>query len=157
MKPTVYLETTIASYLTAWPSRDLVTAAHQQLTGEWWQTRRDEFEMFVSRLVLQEASGGDPGAAARRLAVLNDLPILEVTEEAASLAQELVRKVPLPARAAVDALHIAIAVVHGIDYLLTWNCTHIANAALRTEIEAVSRAHGYASPVICTPEELLER
>ncbi|MGH2583937.1 MAG: type II toxin-antitoxin system VapC family toxin [Dehalococcoidia bacterium] len=156
MKRKVYLETTIASYLTAWPSRDLITAAHQQLTRDWWQNRREEFDLFISPAVLRESGGGDPEAATRRLAVLNDLPLLELTGAATTLAQELVREVPLPAKAAVDALHIAIAVVHGIDYLLTWNCTHIANAALRTQIDAVCRANGYASPVICTPEELLE-
>ena len=119
MSRRVYLETTIVSYLTAWPSRDLVTAAHQQLTREWWESRRSELDLFISPIVLREASGGDPDAAMRRLAVLSDLSMLELTEEATTLAQTLVRKVPLPAQAAVDALHIAIAVVHGIDYLLT--------------------------------------
>ena len=156
MKGSVYLETTITSYMTAWPSRDLITAAHQQITQEWWRDRRADFDLFVSALVLREAGRGDPDAAARRLAVLDDLPLLEVTHEATSLARELVQKVPLPAKAAVDALHIAIAVVHGMDYLLTWNCTHIANAALRIAIDAVCRARGYKTPVICTPEELQE-
>ena len=156
MKPRVYLETTIASYLTGWPSRDLVTAAHQQITREWWQNRREDFDLFVSQIVLREAARGDREAAAHRLQVLEGLPSLEQTEEAIELAGELVGALPLPRRAELDALHIALAVVHGMDYLLTWNCTHIANAALRNQIEAICGARGYETPVICTPEELLE-
>jgi hypothetical protein len=155
MKPRVYLETTIPSYLTAWPSRDLVRAAHQQITREWWDRRRGQFELFISQVVVRECQAGDPDAAAQRLDVLRDLPLLEQTEEATALAQALLEQVPLPDRAAVDALHIAVATVHGMDYLLTWNCTHIANAALRDPIESVCRASGYEPPAICTPEELL--
>jgi hypothetical protein len=155
MKPRVYLETTIPSYLTAWPSRDLVRAAHQQVTREWWEQRRGEFELFISQIVVRECQAGDPEAASQRLALVGDLALLEQTEAAVALAQTLLERVPLPERAAVDALHIAIAVVHGIDYLLTWNCTHIANAALRGRIEAVCLAEGYEAPVICTPEELV--
>jgi hypothetical protein len=150
------LETTIASYLTAWPSRDLVTAAHQQVTRDWWEARRDDFDIFVSQAVLQEATAGDPDAAARRLELLKDLPLLELTDDVTLFAQELLFQVPLPTQAGVDALHIAVAVVHEMDYLLTWNCAHIANAALRPRIEATCRVRGYKSPVICTPEELLE-
>lgn len=155
MKPRIYLETTIPSYLMAWPSRDLVRAAHQQLTREWWQRRRAEFELFVSQVVVRECQAGDPVAAAERLEVLRDVPLLEQTEEATDLAQVLLKQVPLPDRAAVDALHIAIATVHGMDFLLTWNCTHIANAAFRDQIESVCREAGYEPPTICTPEELL--
>jgi hypothetical protein len=153
MKPRVYLETTIPSYLTAWPSRDLVRAAHQQITREWWTTR-DVFELYSSRLVIQECQAGDSQAAADRLAALADIPLLEQTADAASLAEALIKGVPLPERAAADALHIAIATVHGVDYLLTWNCTHIANVTLRPQIENVCRVSGYEPPLICTPEEL---
>ena len=155
MKPRVYLETTIPSYLTAWPSRDLVRAAHQQITRDWWDRRRAEFELYISQVVLRECQAGDATAAAERLKVLQDLPLLEQTEEATRLAQALVERVPLPERAAVDALHVAIATVHGVDYLLTWNCTHIANATLRDPIESVCRENGYEPPAICTPDELL--
>ena len=155
MKPRVYLETTIPSYLTAWPSRDLVRAAHQQITRDWWDRRRAEFELYISQVVLRECQAGDVTAAAERLKILQDLPLLEQTEEATRLAQALVDRVPLPERAAVDALHVAIAAVHGVDYLLTWNCTHIANATLRDPIEYVCRANGYEPPAICTPDELL--
>ncbi len=156
MKPKIYLETTISSYLSAWPSRDLVTAAHQQITREWWEARHKEFELFISQIVIHEAAGGDRDAAARRLEMLKDIPLLELTESATALAQELIEQLPLPEKATVDALHIALAVVHGMDYLLTWNCAHIANAALRSKIEAVCRSKGYEPPVICTPEELWE-
>jgi hypothetical protein len=155
MKPRVYLETTIPSYLTAWPSRDLVRAAHQQITRDWWDRRRAEFELYISQVVLRECQAGDATAAAERLKILQDLPLLEQTEEATRLAQALVDRVPLPERAAVDALHVAIAAVHGVDYLLTWNCTHIANATLRDPIESVCRENGYEPPAICTPDELL--
>ena len=155
MKPRVYLETTIPSYLTAWPSRDLVRVAHQQITRDWWDRRRAEFELYISQVVLRECQAGDATAAAERLKILQDLPLLEQTEEATRLAQALVDRVPLPERAAVDALHVAIAAVHGVDYLLTWNCTHIANATLRDPIESVCRENGYEPPAICTPDELL--
>jgi hypothetical protein len=153
MRPRVYLETTIPSYLTAWPSRDLVRAAHQQITQEWWALRGN-YELYASRLVVRECQAGDPQAAADRLAAMTGIPLLEQTAEAASLAEALLRDVPLPEKAASDALHIATAAVHGMDYLLTWNCTHIANVTFRPQIEAVCRAAGYEPPLICTPEEL---
>jgi hypothetical protein len=156
MKPKIYLETTIVSYLTARPSRDLITAAHQQITQQWWHTQRARFDLFVAPPVIQEAQAGDPEAAARRLAALQGIPLLTLSEEAAGLAQALIAPGPLPPNAVIDALHIALATVNGMQYLLTWNCTHIANAAIRSDIEDVCRAQGYEPPVICTPEELLE-
>jgi len=156
MKLKVYLETTIVSYLTARPSRDLITAAHQQITQQWWQTQRARFDLFVAPPVMQEAQAGDPDAAARRIAALQGIPLLTLSEEAAGLAQALIEQRPLPTNAVVDALHIAIAAVNGMHYLLTWNCTHIANAAIRSDMEDVCRARGYEPPVICTPEELWE-
>jgi hypothetical protein len=155
MKPRVYVETTIPSYLTAWPSRDLIRAAHQQITREWWDARRGDFDLFVSQLVVEECEAGDPDAAAERLKAIRDCPLLEQTQDAIALAQALLHEVPLPEKAGADAMHIALAVVNGMDYLLTWNCTHIANAALRGRIEAICAERGYAAPVICTPEELL--
>lgn len=105
---------------------------------------------------MQESASGDPEAASRRLEILRDLPLLDVSDDATAFAQELLTLVPLPAKAAVDAVHIALAAVHGMDYLLTWNCTHLANAVLRTKVETICRAAGYTPPAICTPEELLE-
>lgn len=155
MKPRVYLETTIPSYLTAWPSRDIVRAAEQEVTRQWWATR-DAFELYVSQLVIDEVAAGDPQAAAQRLEVLEGVQLLGMTQEAESLGAELVRQAALPQRAAIDALHIALAAVHGMNYLLTWNCKHIANAMMRGKIEEVCRATGIEPPIICTPMELLE-
>lgn len=154
MKPRVFIETTIPSYLTARPSRDLVRAGDQQTTRDWW-ARRDEYELFISELVLLECRGGDPTAAADRLAVLEGVPILDPHPDVDSLVKALVRAVPLPPKATSDAFHIAMSAVHGLDYLLTWNCTHIANAVLRPRIEVACRALGFEPPVICTPKELL--
>ncbi len=155
MKFKVYIETTIPSYLTARPSRDLIKAAQQQITREWWGMR-DRFDLLVSQLVIEEASGGDQQAAKERLETMEGVPILRISEEAIELAGHLVAGVPLPDKAAADALHIATAVVGGVDYLLTWNCKHIANAAIRHRIETVCRTGGYEPPVICTPVELME-
>jgi hypothetical protein len=154
MKPTVYIETTVPSYLTAWPSRDLVRVGEQQVTRDWW-SQRSGYELRVSSLVLLECSDGDQDAATQRLAALDGVPVLAEMPEAESLAATLVRDVPLPPRAAADALHIAMAAVHGISYLLIWNCMHIANASLRPRIEALCRQAGYEPPVICTPRELM--
>jgi hypothetical protein len=154
MKPRVYLETSIIGYLTSWPSRDLVTAARQQITRNWWRNRRGEYELYVSGSVLAECASGDPTAAAERWEVIRDLPPLDQTDEALELAAQLMADIPLPAKADIDAMHIAIAVVHGMDYLLTWNCRHIANAELRKPIESACKAFGLTAPIICTPEEL---
>jgi len=153
---TVYLETTIIGYLASRPSRDLVTAANQQLTHDWWNQHRDKYDVFVSEAVVAECGAGDPQAAQEHLDLLGDIPVLDVTEEAENLAEELVKHVPLPEKAEVDALHIAIATVNGMDYLLTWNCTHIANAAFQHRIEAICRFAGFDPPTICTPQQLME-
>jgi len=148
----VYVETTVISYLTALPSRDIVQAAHQQITCEWWE-RRNRFDLFVSEAVLEEAGRGDAEAATRRLAALEGILVLEVGPEVLGLADQLVRSSAIPA---IDAVHIAVAVINGMHYLLTWNCAHIANAALRGRIEETCRGVGLAPPIICTPEELME-
>lgn len=153
MKPKLYVETSIVSYLTALPSRDLLRAAHQQVTRDWW-VERTQFELYVSQFVIDEASAGDRSAAAKRLAALQEATLLNTTPDAVSLARELVRVGDLPATALVDAFHIAVAAVHGMDYLLSWNCKHIANATLRGRIEATCRSHGAEPPTICTPIEL---
>jgi predicted nucleic acid-binding protein len=154
IRGTVYIETSIVSYLTARPSRDLLVAAHQQLTVAWWDQQRSHYEIFTSQVVLAEARAGDPDAAPRRVAVLEHLPLLDVTDAAITLAAALVSGQALPAQAAQDALHVAVACVHGIEYLLTWNCAHLANARLRSRIEQICREAGYVPPIICTPEEL---
>jgi predicted nucleic acid-binding protein len=156
MEPRVYLETSIISYLTGRPSRDVVIAAHQALTRQWWEVRAQKFRLVISELVGQEAGKGDPDAARARIAALAGINILIIKEEAIALAEQLVLSGLIPKDAAADALHIAIAAIHGIDYLLTWNCKHLANAALRGRIESFINRAGYFSSVICTPEELME-
>lgn len=152
----VYLETSFISYLTARPSRDLVAAARQQITVEWWNRHRERFSLHVSGLVLREASLGNPLAAAARLAAASDIPVLTASVEAELLARTLLAEGTLPAKAQDDAAHIAIATVHGMDFLLTWNFRHIANAERREAVATVCRMAGYAPSVICTPEELDE-
>ena len=154
-KPKIYVETTIPSYLTARPSRDLVRSAHQQVTRDWWDFKRADFDLHTSQLVIQEAGAGDPIAAAERLKILQGIPILGTDPTAERLADELVRHVPLPAKAAVDSLHIAIAVVNRIDFLISWNCRHIANPVLQTSIESICRTHGYEPTILTTPLNLL--
>ncbi len=155
MKSKVYLETTIISYLTALPSRDIVQAAHQQITRDWWE-RRDRFDLFVSEAVREEAAGGDADAAARRLAALEGVSVLPLGLEVSDLAECFLQMRVIPKKAPVDAVHIAAAVINGMDYLLTWNCAHLANAAVRSKIEKTCRDIGLQPPIICTPEELME-
>ena len=152
----VYIETTVVSYLTARPSRDLIIAAHQQITHDWWDTRRANYELCVSELVLDEAGAGDAQAAQERLLVLQPMLVIETTKEAFELAEELLRAGALPPNAADDALHVAIAATKALPYLMTWNCRHLANATMRPVIEAVCIAKGLKAPIICTPEELME-
>ena len=165
MKPKVYLETSVISYLpalqaqaglTARASRDILIAANQQVTQEWWQERLPSFDIYVSELVEQEASSGDADAVAKRQQALVDCNFLDITPEAIYLAERLIEQNAIPKQAAEDALHIAIATVNGMDYLMTWNFRHIANAAIRVNVELVCRLNGYEPPVICTPLELME-
>ena len=156
MKQRIYLETTIASYLVSRPSGDVRVAANQVTTIDWWDKRREAFDLFISEFVLAEASLGDPTLADRRMEILRGIPELDATDEARALGDALLVDGPIPTKARIDAYHIAVAAVHGVDFLLTWNCTHIANAAMRSDIEAVCRDHGLEPPVICTPQELME-
>lgn len=152
-RQTVYIETSVISYLAARASRDLVVAGHQQITQDWWNTRQ-QWDIYVSALVVNEAGFGDSGAASQRLALIENIPALAIDAAATGLARQLLKEAALPGKAMDDALHIAVAAVNGMDYLLTWNCTHIANATKRPLIMAICEAAGYRPPVICTPEEL---
>lgn len=156
MKPRVYVETSVISYLTARPSRDLVMAAHQEVTRQWWQVRSGEFDLFYSEAVRAEAALGDPQAAAARLAILSELVLLEIPPQAMGLAQALVQATALPEKAKVDALHIAVAACEGMDFVLTWNFKHIANAQLAAKVRQVCESHGLTCPVLCSPLELME-
>lgn len=156
MKPSLYLETSVISYLAARPSRNIVTAARQKLTIEWWKHRRKGFDVFISPLVLEEVELGDPDAAVARLAILSSIAVIAPSLEADDLASALLKGVPLPRTAVADAVHIAVASTSGANYLLTWNFKHIANPILREQITSICRMNGYDPPVICTPEDLLE-
>jgi predicted nucleic acid-binding protein len=153
MKAKVYIETSVVSYLTSATSHDLVVAAHQHVTREWWR-HRERFDLFVSEVVLEEVVRGHQRTAARRLAVLHGLPVLAVDGTVNALARELLESRALPPKATADAAHVAVSSVNGLDYLLTWNCAHLANPATRAKIEQVCRSAAYTPPVLCTPEEL---
>ncbi|MCG8450788.1 MAG: type II toxin-antitoxin system VapC family toxin [Pirellulales bacterium] len=151
----IYLETSVIGYLATRTSSDLVTAGNQTLTRDWWENHRCDFELFISEAVIAECGAGDPSAANERAVFLTGLSILEITDECKKLAAEIMKQASLPKKADVDALHIAVAALNGIDYLLTWNCKHIANPALRRIIESVLSQANIIPPVICTPQEII--
>jgi hypothetical protein len=156
MKLKVYLETSVVSYLVARRNREIIVAAHQELTRQWWEQERNNYHLTVSEIVVREASAGNPEMAAQRRKILEGIDVLETTEEALALAEELVKRGAVPAVASEDAMHIAISVTNGVEYLLTWNCAHIANAKMRRAIDAVCVNSGYRPTILCTPEELTE-
>ena len=151
---TVYIETTIVSYLVARPSAAPLVSAKQAITREWWELRRPLFACYISEAVLQEARQGDEAQAALRLAALRGIPKLKASAEAENLAEAFLAAA-LPTRAAIDAAHLAIATVCGAKYLLTWNCAHLANAQVLDCLEPVAVRRGLALPRVCTPEELM--
>ena len=155
MAAATYLDSNVISYLTARPSRDVVSLAHQQLTREWWERQRHGFELYVSELVMFEIARGNAAYAQSRLELVRKLPVLRITPDARLLSDRLFRATNLPDKAASDALHLALAAVSGMDFLLTWNCTHLANAVVLKLANAVCRDSGYEPPIVCTPEELL--
>lgn len=156
MKPRVYVETSVISYLAARPSRDLVVAAHQQSTHDWWQ-KRDEFDLFVSEIVLIEARGGDPEAAKRRLELVEGVAVLHVDQGVEALIERILSDGSMPPGSGADAGHVAIATVNSMQFLVTWNMKHIANAFAIDCLRASCEAEGYDMPTICTPDQLAER
>jgi predicted nucleic acid-binding protein len=154
-RKSVYVETSVVSYLTARPSGDLLAAARQKATVDWWDTPRGRFDLYTSDVVMEEAVRGDADAAGRRLEALAGIPLLAITDAVRALSKALLREGALPAKAVDDALHIAIAAVHGVDYLLTWNCQHIDNAEMKPLIRSVCVVNGTSCPEICTPQELM--
>ena len=154
-KKTVYIETSIVSYLTARPTSDLLAAAWQKTTVDWWDTQRNRFDLYTSDVTVEEAGRGDPEAATRRLEALLGIPILPITEAVVALSKALLQERALPTKALDDSLHIAVSAVHGVDYLLTWNFRHLDNAETKPIIRSVCTIHGYTSPEICTPQELM--
>lgn len=154
MNETVYIETSILGYLTAQAGKDLIIAANIELTREWWNSRRHDFTLYLSQAVLKETAQGDAGIAAQRLAIARNFPLLDINQAVGDLAAQLLLHSNFPAKAEIDAIHIAAATVHGIDYLLTWNCKQIANAQIQGKLAEISLDFGYQLPLICTPYEL---
>jgi predicted nucleic acid-binding protein len=152
---TVYIETSVIGYLTARSTQNLVIAGNIETTRDWWQNRRNDFFLYISQVVLDEAAKGDTEIALKRLELLNGLPLLELNQSVRDLSSLFLMRSNLPPKASDDAVHIAAATVHGIDYLLTWNCKHIANAQIQRKLAEISLDLGHELPIICTPYELL--
>lgn len=155
MSETVYIETSILGYLTARSTKNLIVAANMEITRDWWELRRNTFTLYTSEAVLDEAAQGDPAIAARRLEILGDFPLLDLNQAVQGLAAQFLARSNLPPKAKIDAIHIAASTVHGMDYLLTWNCKHIANAQIQGKLAEISLDCGYVLPVLCTPNELM--
>ena len=155
MKQKIYIETSFISYLASKPSRNLIIAAHQQISQEWWENKKDDFELYTSELVIIEASKGDADIACNRLELLKEIQVLELIPEITELAEQFIKKGFLPLKAIEDAIHISFSIIYEIDYLLTWNCKHIANAEILKQLINYSNKFGYSIPLICTPLELL--
>jgi hypothetical protein len=154
--PTLYIETSIVSYLRQRPSTQVVAAARQVLTHQWWSHERVNYELVTSQYVIDEASDGDPDLADERLESLNGIPLLTADPDVEIIANEIMARAILPPKAVFDALHIAITAHHRIQYLLTWNCRHIANARILPRIHGVLNDLSVPIPIICTPEEMVE-
>jgi hypothetical protein len=156
-RPRLYLETTIPSYLTARTSRDLTKARHQHITLQWWNSWRTQFDIYVSEHVLTEAGDGDSDAARRRLDLIAPYVVLVPDVRSRKLAKLLMKNCGLPTRAEADAEHVAVAAVHSMNFLLTWNCAHLANEQFAPKIALICKAEGYICPTLCTPDQLIER
>ncbi|EAW37262.1 type II toxin-antitoxin system VapC family toxin [Lyngbya sp. PCC 8106] len=155
MSESVYIETSVVGYLTARPSNNLILMANSEITRRWWETRRSQFNLYISQIVLDEAAQGDAEMAIKRLDILQDISVLELTETVQDLGIQFLTRSNLPAKASDDAIHIAVATVQNIDYLLTWNCKHIANAQIQRKLSEICLDFGYKLPIICTPYELM--
>ena len=155
MKESVYLETTVVSYYTSRPSRDIIVLAHQEITRQWWPEAIRRYNVFISGIVIEEARLGNPEAAKRRLEELKDFPHLELNDEVEKMARVYVEKLDIPEKSFRDTAHLAAACVHNIDYLVTWNCTHLANGEVIKKLLRINESFGIHTPIICTPEELM--
>jgi predicted nucleic acid-binding protein len=156
MRETVYLETTVVSYYTSRPSNDIIVLSRQRLTEHWWTEAFERFEVYISEAVIEEAAAGDSMAAAKRLAALESCTLLDIDDEVSRIYNIYLDRLGIPEKAFRDALHMAVATVHRMDYLVTWNCTHIANGETIKRLIAVNSELGMSIPVIVTPEELMK-
>ncbi len=155
-KPTVYVETTVIGHLVGRILSDPVVAGRQAATRNWWPTATARFRLFISRLVIDECGAGDAEVATERLAVVDSLELLTASAQADESTMQLITGHAIPATEPRDAAHFSLSAVNGIEYLVTWNFKHIANAATRDVTESICRDTGYEPPVICTPDELSE-
>ena len=154
MIESVYIESSVISYLVARQSRDIVITARQAITETWWHEQRAKFDLYISSLVVQEIERGDAEVASKRLNAVENIPLVATSSEAQNLAQDLLAQGAVPANSEEDALHIGLAASAGLDFLLTWNFKHINNAHTKSAITSVVEAHGFVCPVLCSPEEL---
>ncbi|HQZ66529.1 MAG TPA: type II toxin-antitoxin system VapC family toxin [Planctomycetaceae bacterium] len=153
---TVYVESSIISFLRARPSGHVISAARQLITRRWWDEERGNYQLVISQYVIDEISKGNQDRVRERLDAIVDIPVVELPDDIANLAEEMISAALLPPKARVDALHICVASIQRLDYLLTWNCTHIANARILPRVEAFLSERGHLLPLVCTPEELLD-
>ena len=156
MEESIYLETTVVSYYTSKPSRDIIVLAHQEITRQWWPIAIRRYNVFISEVVIEEAGFGDPQAAKRRIEELKDFPHLELNNKVEEMARVYMERLEIPEKSFRDAAHPAVASVHDIDYLVTWNCTHLANGEVIKKLMKINESLGIHTPIICTPEELME-
>ena len=156
MKKRLYIETTVVSYLTAKPSRDIMVAGHQEATRELWPELSAKYETYISALVFEEARKGDPDQAQMRIEAIEPFPMLDIDDEARTLAQKIITGKGIPVEYPEDALHIALAAVNGIEVVITWNFAHLNNPFTRKMVRQIIEGEGYGCPEICSPEELLE-
>ncbi|MBI4581038.1 MAG: type II toxin-antitoxin system VapC family toxin [Planctomycetes bacterium] len=154
MKPTVYLDSSVPSYRLPQGDDPIIRARHM-LTRQWWEEDLPRFSAFISQVVLDELKEGDPKRAAERLRLVDDFALLDVDEEVEEAALFHAKNLAMPSHDLRDAFHLALASVHEMEYLVTWNFAHLANASKRTHIEILNRRLHLSTPVICTPEELM--
>lgn len=154
-KDAIYLETTVVSYYTSKPSRDIIVLAHQEITREWWPKAVNRFDIFISEAVIEEDSAGDQEAARKRIEELKKFPHLQLNDKVEQMAQVYIDKLDIPQKAYRDAIHLAVASVHNVEYLVTWNCAHLANAEIIRKLIKINESFGLSTPLICTPEELM--
>ena len=156
MKESIYLETTVVSYYTSKPSRDIIVLAHQEITRQWWSMAIKRYDVFISEVVTEEAMLGNQEAVKRRLEELKDFSHLKLNDKVEGMAQVYMEKLEIPEKSFRDAAHLAVASVHNIDYLVTWNCTHLANGKVIKKLMKINESFGIHTPIICMPEELME-
>ncbi len=156
MKPTVYIETSVISYYTAKPSRDIIILAHQEITREWWKDKIRHYTPYVSSVVIDEITEGNQIESKKRIKEVQKFKSLEVTNSVIELAKIYLKETSLPEKARIDSYHLALSTFHGVDFLVTWNCKHIANGNVVKKIQTINEREGYQTPFICTPEELIE-